>query len=51
MATMTHITAERDALVERLMRATAGMFDVCTTYLGDRLGLYRAELSRAARRN
>jgi 2-polyprenyl-3-methyl-5-hydroxy-6-metoxy-1,4-benzoquinol methylase len=42
MATTTDIATERDALVERLLRATAGMFDVCTTYLGDRLGLYRA---------
>jgi ubiquinone/menaquinone biosynthesis C-methylase UbiE len=33
---------ERDALVERLMRAAGGMFDIYTTYLGDRLGLYRA---------
>jgi SAM-dependent methyltransferase len=33
---------ERDALVARLMQAAAGMFDVYTTYLGDRLGLYRA---------
>jgi 2-polyprenyl-3-methyl-5-hydroxy-6-metoxy-1,4-benzoquinol methylase len=33
---------DRDALVARLMRASAGMFEVYTTYLGDRLGLYRA---------
>ena len=33
---------ERDLLVERLMRSTAGFFDVFTTYLGDRLGLYGA---------
>jgi hypothetical protein len=42
MATTTYIAAERDTLVERLMHATACMFDVYTTYLGDRLGLYRA---------
>ena len=30
----------RDALAERLMQATRGMFDIFTTYLGDRLGLY-----------
>jgi 2-polyprenyl-3-methyl-5-hydroxy-6-metoxy-1,4-benzoquinol methylase len=42
MATTIDIAAERDALVERLMQATAGMFDIYTTYLGDRLGLYRA---------
>src|SRR5215210_4649794 len=34
--------SERDALTERLMRATAGAFELYTTYLGDRLGLYRA---------
>jgi 2-polyprenyl-3-methyl-5-hydroxy-6-metoxy-1,4-benzoquinol methylase len=42
MTATTEAAAERDALVERLMGATAGMFDVYTTYLGDRLGLYRA---------
>jgi 2-polyprenyl-3-methyl-5-hydroxy-6-metoxy-1,4-benzoquinol methylase len=41
MATTTEIASEREALVERLMRATAGVFDVYTTYLGERLGLYR----------
>jgi 2-polyprenyl-3-methyl-5-hydroxy-6-metoxy-1,4-benzoquinol methylase len=39
---MSNADIERDVLVERLMRATGGMFDLCTTYLGDRLGLYRA---------
>jgi 2-polyprenyl-3-methyl-5-hydroxy-6-metoxy-1,4-benzoquinol methylase len=42
MTATTDTALERDALVERLMRATAGMFDVYTTYIGDRLGLYRA---------
>ena len=42
MATTTDIDRERDALIERLMQATAGMFHIFTTYLGDRLGLYRA---------
>ncbi len=42
MTTMTTIDQEPDALVERLMRSTAGMFDIFTAYLGDRLGLYRA---------
>src|SRR5690242_360026 len=42
MATTTDLERARDALIERLMRATAGMFEVFTTYLGDRLGLYRA---------
>ena len=40
--TSTDSTTERDLLVERLMRSSAGFFDVFTTYLGDRLGLYRA---------
>jgi SAM-dependent methyltransferase len=38
----TDTDSERDALVERLLQASAGMFDIFTTYLGDRLGLYRA---------
>jgi SAM-dependent methyltransferase len=42
MATTTDTDRDRDALIERLMRATGGMFDIFTTYLGDRLGLYRA---------
>ena len=42
MATTTETEQERDALIERLMGATAGMFDVFTTYLGDRLGLSRS---------
>ena len=32
----------RDALVERLFAATIGAFDLCSVYVGDRLGLYRA---------
>lgn len=39
---MDATSRERDALVERLLRASAGMFDIYTTYLGDRLGLYRS---------
>jgi 2-polyprenyl-3-methyl-5-hydroxy-6-metoxy-1,4-benzoquinol methylase len=38
----TDISQERDTLVERLMRSTAGVFDIFTTYIGDRLGFYRA---------
>src|SRR5947207_1184486 len=41
-ATMIDADRQRDALIERLMRAAGGMFDIYTTYLGDRLGLYRA---------
>jgi SAM-dependent methyltransferase len=38
------VTSEerRDALVERLFAATIGAVDLCSVYLGDRLGLYRA---------
>lgn len=34
--------AQRDALVERLLKATAGAFDIFSIYLGHRLGLYQA---------
>nr|CAA9210882.1 Bll2645 protein [uncultured Armatimonadetes bacterium] len=37
---------ERDAFVERVLKSTAGTFDIFSIYLGDRLGLYRA-LARA----
>jgi 2-polyprenyl-3-methyl-5-hydroxy-6-metoxy-1,4-benzoquinol methylase len=33
---------QRDAFVERLLKSTAGVFDVFTIYIGDRLGFYRA---------
>lgn len=42
MAATVDTEQQRDALVERLLAATAGMFDIFATYLGDRLGLYRA---------
>ena len=32
---------QRDALVERLIESTSGLFDIFTIYIGDRLGLYR----------
>lgn len=32
---------QRDAFVERLLQSTAGVFDIFTIYLGDRLGLYQ----------
>ena len=34
--------AERDALIEQLLQATCGVWDIFTVYLGDQLGLYRA---------
>lgn len=36
------VEAQRDALVEKLMQATIGVWDIFGVYLGDRLGLYRA---------
>lgn len=41
----THIEqsiAQRDALVERMLRSVSGLFDIVTIYLGDRLGFYQA---------
>lgn len=32
---------QRDAFVERLLQSTAGVFDMFTLYLGDRLGFYQ----------
>jgi 2-polyprenyl-3-methyl-5-hydroxy-6-metoxy-1,4-benzoquinol methylase len=42
MATTSTTATDRDALAERLMRAAAGLFDIYTTYIGHRLGLYQA---------
>jgi SAM-dependent methyltransferase len=33
---------QRDELVERLLQSTAGVFDIFTIYIGERLGFYRA---------
>jgi 2-polyprenyl-3-methyl-5-hydroxy-6-metoxy-1,4-benzoquinol methylase len=46
MAVTSDTDSRRDALMERLMQSAAGMFDIYTTYLGYRLGLYQA-LSKA----
>ncbi len=35
-------TANRDALIEQLLGAANGVFDIFTVHLGDRLGLYDA---------
>ena len=43
---MADVEEQREALVERLFRASLGMGEVLTVYLGDTLGLYRA-LERA----
>lgn len=40
--TSDSVTTQRDALVERLLQSTSGMFDIFTVYLGDRLGFYDA---------
>ena len=34
--------AKRDALIDHLLQATYGVWDIFAVYLGDRLGLYRA---------
>lgn len=33
---------QRDALIERMLRSTAGVFDIFTIYIGHRLNLYQA---------
>jgi 2-polyprenyl-3-methyl-5-hydroxy-6-metoxy-1,4-benzoquinol methylase len=35
-------TQQREAFAERMLKSTAGVFDIFTIYLGDRLGFYRA---------
>ena len=35
-------TEQRDAFIERMLRATGGLFDIFTIYIGDRLGYYQA---------
>ena len=35
-------TAQRDEFVERMLQSTAGVFDIFTIHIGDRLGFYRA---------
>ncbi len=41
-------TAQRDALIERMLESTAGLFNIFTIYIGDRLGYYQA-LAEAGR--
>jgi 2-polyprenyl-3-methyl-5-hydroxy-6-metoxy-1,4-benzoquinol methylase len=48
MATDTAAETRRDQLVERLFGAMLGMIDAQMTYVGDRLGLYRALAARDA---
>jgi 2-polyprenyl-3-methyl-5-hydroxy-6-metoxy-1,4-benzoquinol methylase len=47
MTTTTDTDHAREALIQRLMQSTAGIFDIYTIYLGHRLGLYEA-LSESA---
>jgi SAM-dependent methyltransferase len=42
LATAEEQAQERDAFIERLMRSTAGVFDMFTIYIGHRLGFYEA---------
>ena len=39
---MNQTIASADALIERVMESTIGLFDLAGIYLGQRLGLYRA---------
>jgi 2-polyprenyl-3-methyl-5-hydroxy-6-metoxy-1,4-benzoquinol methylase len=48
MTAGTPAQARRDKLVERLFGAMLGMIDAQMTYVGDRLGLYRALAARDA---
>lgn len=41
-------TQQRDAFVERLLKSTAGVFDIFSVYIGDRLGFYRVLAEGAA---
>ena len=34
-------TAQRDVFIDRLLQSTAGVFDIFTVYIGDKLGFYR----------
>ncbi|MBE9039489.1 methyltransferase domain-containing protein [Oscillatoriales cyanobacterium LEGE 11467] len=38
--------AEKEALIDRLLRSTAGVFDIFTLYIGDRLGFYKVLADR-----
>jgi len=40
--TIAHTDATSDALIERIVASTIGLFDLAGIYLGQRLGLYRA---------
>jgi 2-polyprenyl-3-methyl-5-hydroxy-6-metoxy-1,4-benzoquinol methylase len=48
MTTVTKADRSSDQLVERLVGGVLGMIDVQMTYVGDRLGLYRALAERDA---
>lgn len=39
---LDHVVQQRDAFVERLLKAMAGTFDIFTIYIGHRLGFYHA---------
>ena len=42
LMTTEEAARQRDTFVERLMRSTAGVFDIFTIYIGHRLGFYEA---------
>jgi 2-polyprenyl-3-methyl-5-hydroxy-6-metoxy-1,4-benzoquinol methylase len=39
---MESITEQKNTFIDRLLQSTAGMFDLLTIHIGDRLGLYAA---------
>jgi 2-polyprenyl-3-methyl-5-hydroxy-6-metoxy-1,4-benzoquinol methylase len=39
---MEQHAAQRDALIERMLQAAPGLFNIFTVYIGDRLGFYQA---------
>lgn len=39
---LAHIAQERDAFIERMLKATAGTFEIFSIYIGERLGFYLA---------
>jgi 2-polyprenyl-3-methyl-5-hydroxy-6-metoxy-1,4-benzoquinol methylase len=45
--TIDQHTEQRDAFIERMLESTAGLFNIFTIYMGDRLGFYNALATQA----
>ena len=39
--TVEQVATQRDAFMERMLKSSAGVFDIFTVYIGDQLGLYQ----------